>query len=97
MTYASSVCEFAADTHAMKLQPLQKKVLRKIGHFPRHTPIRDLHTAFKIPYLYDYIRKLCRQQAEVTQNHHNDNVRNIGQDEARHRKYKRLKLDGGQP
>jgi hypothetical protein len=39
---------------------------------------------------------LCRQQAEVIQNHDNENVRNIGQGEARHRKYKRLKLGGGQ-
>jgi hypothetical protein len=36
--------------------------------------------------------KLSRQQAEVIQNHENANVRNIGQGEARHRKYKRLKL-----
>jgi hypothetical protein len=28
-------------------------------------------------------------------NHENANVRNIGQDEARHRKYERLKLGGG--
>jgi hypothetical protein len=32
----------------------------------------------------------------VIQNHKNANVRNIGQGEARHRKYKRLKLGGGQ-
>jgi hypothetical protein len=80
----------AADTHLMKLQHLQNKVLRTIGNFPRHTPVRDLHTAFKIPYVYDYITKLCRQQAEVIQNHGNENVRNIGQGETRHRKYKRL-------
>jgi hypothetical protein len=51
---------------------------------------------FHIPYVYDYITKLCRQQAEVIQNHCNENVRNIGQGEANHRKYKRLKLGGGQ-
>jgi hypothetical protein len=33
-------------------------------------------------------------QAEVIQNHENENVRYIGQVEARHRKYKRLKLGG---
>jgi hypothetical protein len=44
--------------------------------------------------LYDYI-KLCRQQAEVIQNHENVNDRNTGQGEERHRKYKRLKLEGG--
>jgi hypothetical protein len=44
----------------------------------------------------DYITKLCRKQAEVIQNHENENVRNIGQGEARHRTYKRLKLGGGQ-
>jgi hypothetical protein len=48
----------------------------------------------KIPYVYDFITKLCRQQAEVIQNHANPNVRNIGQGEAQHRKYKRL--GGGQ-
>jgi hypothetical protein len=37
-----------------------------------------------------------RQQAEFIQNHENENVRNIGQGEARHRKYKRLKPGGGQ-
>jgi hypothetical protein len=47
-------------------------------------------------YTYDYITKLCTQQAEVIQNHENENVHNIGQGEARHRKHKRLKLGGGQ-
>jgi hypothetical protein len=42
------------------------------------------------------ITKLCRQQSEVIQNHDNENVRNVGQGETRHRKYKRLKLGGGQ-
>jgi hypothetical protein len=49
---------------------------------------------FKIPYVYDYITKLCKPQAEIIQNHDNENVRNIGQGEARHRKYKGLKLGG---
>jgi hypothetical protein len=52
--------------------------------------------AFKIPFVYDYITKLCRQQAEVIQNHDNKNVHNIGQGEANHRKYKKLKLGGSQ-
>jgi hypothetical protein len=95
MTYASPAWEFAADSHLVKLQRLQNKVLRTIGNLPRSTPIRDLHMAFNIPYVYDYI-KLCRQQAEVIQNHDNENVRNIGQGDARHRKCKRLKLGGGQ-
>jgi hypothetical protein len=48
--------------------------------------------AFKLPYVYDYIIKLCKQQTEVIQNYDNENVRNIGQGEDRHRKYERLKL-----
>jgi hypothetical protein len=52
--------------------------------------------ALKLPYIYDYIKKLYRQQAEAIQNHDNANVRNTGQGEARHRKYKRLKLGSGQ-
>jgi hypothetical protein len=55
-----------------------------------------LHKAFSIPYIYDDIMKLSRQQAEVIQNHENANVRNTGQGDARHRKYMRLKLGGGQ-
>jgi hypothetical protein len=51
--------------------------------------------AFQIPYVYDFITKSCRQQAEVIQNYENENVHYIGQGEARHRKYKRLKLGGG--
>jgi hypothetical protein len=46
-----------------------------------------------------YIRRIgliCRQKAEIKQNHENGNVRNIGQGEPRHRKYKRLKLGSGQ-
>jgi hypothetical protein len=54
-----------------------------------------MHVAFQIPYIYNYITKSCRQEAEVIQNHENENVRYIGQGEAPHRKYKRLKVDGG--
>jgi hypothetical protein len=96
MTYASPAWEFAANTHLLKLVRLHNKILRTIDNFPRRTPVRELHKAFNIPYIYDYITKLCRQQAEVIRNHENSNVRHIGQGEARHRKHKRLKLGGGQ-
>jgi hypothetical protein len=46
--------------------------------------------------LYDYITKLRRTQAEIILNCIKPNIRGIGQGEARHRKYKRLKLGGGQ-
>jgi hypothetical protein len=52
--------------------------------------------ASQVPYIYDYITKLCRQQAEVIQNHENANAPDIGKGEARHRKYKRHKLGSGQ-
>jgi hypothetical protein len=96
MTYTFSAWECAADNHLLKLQRLKNKVLRTIGNFPRRTLVRDLRWFFKLPYLYDYIIKLYRQQAEVIQNHANANVRNIGQGEPRHRRYKRRKLGGGQ-
>jgi hypothetical protein len=95
MTYGCPAWEFAAECHLLKLQRLQNKVLRNIGNFPRHTPVRNMHKAFHIPYVYDYVTKSCRQQAEVIQNHENENVRYIGQGEARHRKYKRLQLGSG--
>jgi hypothetical protein len=96
MTYACPAWEFAADTHRLKLQRLQNKVLCTNGNFRRCTPGRDLRTAFNLLYVYDYIIKFYRQQAEVIQNHENEHVRSIGQGEARHRKYKGLKLGGGQ-
>jgi hypothetical protein len=86
----------AADTYLFKLKRLENKFLHTIGSLPRFTPVSDLHTAFNLPYVYDYITKLCRQQAEVIQNHGNEHVRNMGQGEARHRKYKRLELGAHQ-
>jgi hypothetical protein len=44
----------------------------------------------------DYITKLCKTQAEIIPNHVYSNVHGTGQVEARYRKYKRLKLGGGQ-
>jgi hypothetical protein len=41
-----------------------KQRVSTIGNLPRRTPVSDLHMAFKIPYVYDYITKLCRQQAK---------------------------------
>jgi hypothetical protein len=48
--------------------------------------------AFNLPYIYNHITKLSAQKAEVIQNHENEHVHSIGQDKARQRKYKRLKL-----
>jgi hypothetical protein len=66
MTYACPTWEFAEDTHLMKLQRLQNRVLRAIGNIDRRTPVRDLHLAFKIPYVYDYITKLCRRRQKLS-------------------------------
>jgi hypothetical protein len=94
MIYASPALEVTVDTYLLKLQRLQNKVLRTIGNFPVCTPVCDLNTAFNLLYVYDYeyITKLCRRQTEVIQNRENEHVCGIGQGEARHRKYKRLKL-----
>jgi hypothetical protein len=64
---------------------------------PESTIILIANKEFK-KYVYDFtrIRKLCKQQAKVIQHHENIYVRNTGQGEARHRKYKRFKLGGGQ-
>jgi hypothetical protein len=83
MTYVCPAWELAADTYLLKLQHLQNKIFSTTGNFPRCTPVSDSHAAFN-----DYIRNLCRQQAEITQNQVNEHVRGIGQGEARHRKYK---------
>jgi hypothetical protein len=43
MAYACPAWEFAAESHLLKLQRLQNKVLRTIGNFPRRTSVRDMH------------------------------------------------------
>jgi hypothetical protein len=96
MTYASPTWEYVVDLQLIKSQGLQNEVLCSIGNYPRRTPVSDLDMDFKLPYVYDYIIKLCRQQAEVIQNHENEHVPNIGQGEARHKKNMKLKLGGSQ-
>jgi hypothetical protein len=51
MTYVCPAWEFAAETHLVKLQCLQNKVLYTIGRFPRKTTIHDMHTSLQIPYV----------------------------------------------
>jgi hypothetical protein len=51
---------------------------------------------FDLTHVYDYITELCRKHAEIIQNHENEHVRDMGQGEARYKKYKTLKLRGGQ-
>jgi hypothetical protein len=96
MTYACPILEYAADTQLSKLQRLQNRVLRATGNLERRTLVREMHVAFKIPYISHYIIKLCRTQAEVILTHVNQNVRCIGQGDAMHRKYRKLKLGSGQ-
>jgi hypothetical protein len=65
MIYACPTWEHEANTQLLKLQRLQNRVLRVIGNPDRRTPVRDLHVAFKIPDIYDYITTLCRKRTEV--------------------------------
>jgi hypothetical protein len=80
----------------LKLQLLQNKALRTIDGLPRRTPTRVLRQIFHVPYVIDYITKICRKQAQVIQTHDNVNDRNVGKVEVQHRKYKRLKFGGSQ-
>jgi hypothetical protein len=43
-----------------------------------------------------YRNVIRRQEAAVVQNHEDEHVRSLGKGEASHRKYKTLKLGGGQ-
>jgi hypothetical protein len=63
MTYACPTWEFASETHLLKLQRVQNRVLRTIANFPSHTSIWDMHVASQVPYIYDYVTELCRRQA----------------------------------
>jgi hypothetical protein len=54
-----------------------ERVLCPIENLDRCIPVREMHVAFKIPYMYDYITKLCRMQAEIILNHRNPIVHGI--------------------
>jgi hypothetical protein len=84
--------ELEADTYLLKIAAPTKQGSAHHWKFPECTPVRDLHTAFNLPYVYGYVRKLCRRQTEAIQNHENAHVLGIGQDEARHRKYRGINL-----
>jgi hypothetical protein len=75
---------------------LQNKVLHTISNFPRNTPASELHVTFNIPYIYDFMTRLCREQADVIRNHKNAYIRDIVTGEAARRKCEKLKLGGGQ-
>jgi hypothetical protein len=60
MTYACPACEFAADTHLIKFQCLQNKVLRTIGNFPRRTLRWSNLKSKNSSYMLFYLRiRLC--------------------------------------
>jgi hypothetical protein len=79
MTYVCPTSEFAAGIHLVKLQRLQNRVLRALSDPEGRTPVRDFRVAFKIPYVYEYITKLCRRQVKVIQDHQSPNVLATGQ------------------
>jgi hypothetical protein len=66
MVYASPTWEYAVDAHLLKLQRLQNRILAT-GNRDRRTAVRELHVAFKIPYVCDYISVLRRKHAEFVQ------------------------------
>jgi len=71
MTYACPTCEYVADTYFLKSQHLQNNVLQTTGNFPRLTLTHELDVAFNVPYIHDFITKLCWQQADLICNHEN--------------------------
>jgi hypothetical protein len=92
MTYACPAWELAADPYLLRLQCLPNVVLHSTGNFPRCIPVCNLHTTFNLLYIYDYIRKLWRQQIEGIQNHKNEHVRSIGQVKAERENIRGLNL-----
>jgi hypothetical protein len=68
------------------------KVPETVGNLPRFIPTRDLQVAFKISHSHNFVPKLWRQKAKVTQRNEIANFCNIGQGEAQHREYKRPKM-----
>jgi len=47
-------------------------------------------------YVYYFSTKLCGRKLDVTRNRDNENVSDTGRGETQHRKFKKVKLSGGQ-
>jgi hypothetical protein len=77
MTYACAALEFTTGTHLLKLQRLQYKFLHNTRKLIKRTRVRELHMSSHVSYIYDCIRKVCKQQEGVIQNQKNSNVRYI--------------------
>jgi hypothetical protein len=67
MVYACPTWEYVADTHLLKPQLLQNRVLSAVASVDRCTLVCRMHMAYKSS--YSYIRELCRKQAELFQNY----------------------------
>jgi hypothetical protein len=50
---------------SLKIAVPTKQVSQYHWKFPRYTPVRDLHMALHLPYVCNYITKLCRQQSHT--------------------------------
>jgi hypothetical protein len=94
MTYACPTWNYAVDAHLLKLQYLQNSSPHNWKTWQTHNCTWNV--TFKIPYVYNYITRLCRTEAEVILSHRKQTVHGIGEGEAMHQKYKRLKLGSGQ-
>jgi hypothetical protein len=49
-----------ADAHLLKLQRPQNRVVRVTGNLDRSTQVSELHVAFKLSCVYDYITKTLK-------------------------------------
>jgi hypothetical protein len=49
----------------------------QVSNLDRRTLVRELHMAFKIPYVYDYITKYAENSQKSSKSHLNPNVRAI--------------------
>jgi hypothetical protein len=77
MAYTCARWKYATDVHLLKLQtPGEESSMRYWKPRQTHSG-SELHLAFKIPYMYNYIIKLCRTQAEVIINHQNPIVHGV--------------------
>jgi hypothetical protein len=84
LTDARPAWELAADTNLFNLQRLQNRFSAPLDIFTLYTVLRFAH-GFQ-PCLIIRLYKNVKVRTEVIQNHENEDVRGIGQGEAKPRK-----------
>jgi len=78
LTYAAPIWISTSVSNYRRLQVLQSKCLRVIGHLPKRTPIPQLHTICNTLPIHEHVRHMTAHFFDNSSNHTNLLIRDNG-------------------